>query len=149
MLNKLYSECDNIVIHGTPTPGIQVLDNQNTQKQKQKQCTHDLRPHTCSSIALHAAFHVCFTVYQTIFLDRFMCSTSGTVHIRLHFPKFGGSAASASYFHLQEYTILCAFPQAGTGTEIITNRCLRGCNVLIAFLQAMQSKYCIPANGDL
>ena len=59
-----------------------------------------------------------------------------------------GDAASASHFRLQECTTFGAFPQAGTGTEIITNLRLRECNILVAFPQAELSALDrIPARG--
>ena len=49
----------------------------------------------------------------------------------LAFPR-SGDAASASRFRSRECTTFGAFPQAGTGTEIITNLRLRGFNILVA-----------------
>ena len=65
----------------------------------------------------------------------------------LAFP-WSGDAASASRFRSRECTTFGAFPQAGTGTEIITNLRLRGCNILVAFPQAELSALdSIPARG--
>ena len=65
----------------------------------------------------------------------------------LAFPR-SGDAASASHFRSRECTTIGAFPQAGTGTEIITNLRLRGCNILVAFPQAELSALdSIPARG--
>ena len=59
-----------------------------------------------------------------------------------------GDAASASHFRSRECTTFGAFPQAGTGTEIITNLRLRGCQILVAFPQAELSALdSIPARG--
>ena len=65
----------------------------------------------------------------------------------LAFPR-SGDAASASHFRSRECTTFGAFPQAGTGTEIITNLRLRGCTILVAFPQAELSALdSIPARG--
>ena len=65
----------------------------------------------------------------------------------LAFPR-SGDAASASHFRSRECTTFGAFPQAGTGTEIIINLPLRGCNILVAFPQAELSALdSIPARG--
>ena len=65
----------------------------------------------------------------------------------LAFPR-SGDAASASRFRSRECTTFGAFPQAGTGTEIITNLRLRGCNILVAFPQAeLSAPDSIPARG--
>ena len=65
----------------------------------------------------------------------------------LAFPR-SGDAASASHFRSRECTTFGAFPQAGTGTEIITNLRLRGCKILVALPQAELSALdSIPARG--
>ena len=73
--------------------------------------------------------------------DRISCSTAcGTAHIRLHIHEADMHRPlriSARGDTQPGYTTYCAFPQAGTGTKIITKYPLA----------EMQYFFCITASG--